>query len=47
MSEAATLKQVMEFFAIPTGQFGKEWKVLSDSEKAQIKAGLGDGSLTY
>jgi hypothetical protein len=25
----------------------KEWKALSDKDKAQIKAGLSDGSLTY
>lgn len=28
-------------------QFRKEWADLTDGDKAQIKAGLEDGSLTY
>ena len=46
----ATLKQVAEFFrkdGESLTDFSKQWSALSESDKAQIKAGLGDGSLTY
>jgi hypothetical protein len=44
----ATLKQVIEFFGInPLSQFSKEWKELTPEDQAQIKAGIGDGTLTY
>lgn len=43
----ATLKQVIDYFGLPMSQFAKEWKAVSDEDKAQIKAGIGDGSFTY
>jgi hypothetical protein len=43
----ATLKETMAYFGISIGQFGKEWKELTDEDKAQIKAGIGDGTFTY
>lgn len=43
----ANIKEVMEFFAMSSAQFSKEWKTLSIDDKAQLKAGIGNGSLTY
>lgn len=46
----ATLKQVAEFFrkdGETLSQFADEWKALPDTDKAHLKAGIGDGSLTY
>lgn len=46
----ATIKQVSDFFK-KDGQtlkeFSAEWRALPDADKAQIRAGIGDGSLTY
>jgi hypothetical protein len=46
----ATLKQVAEFFRQPgetLSKFAEEWKALSDTDKEQIKQGIGDGSFSY
>lgn len=44
----ATISQVKNFFGEDnTAKFAKEWRDLTDTDKAQIKAGIGDGSLTY
>lgn len=44
----ATLKQVAEFFGYAQlSKFRDDWNNLSDTDRAQIKAGIGDGSLTY
>jgi len=46
----ATLKQVADFFrkdGETLSQFAEEWKNLPDVDKAHLKAGIGDGSLTY
>ena len=43
----ANMATVAKFFEIPLAQFRKEWGALSDSDKAQLKAGLGDETLTY
>lgn len=47
----ATIKEVMEFFGRKEGQglkeFTQEWMAMSDEDKAQIKAGIGDGTLNY
>jgi hypothetical protein len=45
-----TLKDVRDYFKVegqPLTQFGEEWKQLSDKDKAELKQGIGDGSLTY
>jgi hypothetical protein len=46
MSEA-TLKEVMAFFEMPSKGFATEWRRMTDEDKAQIKLGIGSGSLTY
>lgn len=46
----ATLKQIADFLrkdGETLTQFAAEWKTLTDADKDQIKAGIGDGSLTY
>lgn len=46
----ATLKQVADYFrkdGEPLSKFGDEWKQLSDADKADLKQGIGDGTLTY
>jgi predicted nuclease of restriction endonuclease-like RecB superfamily len=46
----ATLKQVTEYFR-REGEtlkgFTEEWKQMSETDKTQIKQGLGNGTLTY
>lgn len=42
-----TLKQVGDFFGMTSKEMMKEWKALSDTDKEQIKQGIGDGTLTY
>lgn len=44
----ATLIQVKEYFEITSAaEFSREWKQLTDTDKEQLKRGIGDGSLTY
>lgn len=49
-STPATLKTVTEYFR-RSGEtlkgFTEEWKALSDTDKEQLKQGIGDGTLTY
>lgn len=48
---AATIKAVADFFGRKPGQtlkdWSEEWKQLSETDKEQIKNGIGDGTLTY
>lgn len=46
----ATIKQVADFFRLEgekLADFSAQWKALPDTDKEQIKRGLGDGSLDY
>lgn len=44
----ATLIEVKNYFGIESAaEFSREWKQLTDTDKAQLKKGIGDGSLTY
>jgi hypothetical protein len=45
----ATLTQVKEFFGCypNLSAFAVDWKQMNDTDKAQLKAGIGDGSLAY
>jgi hypothetical protein len=46
----ATLKQVADFFrkaGETLKEFSNEWTKLTSDDKAQLKAGIGDGTLTY
>lgn len=44
----ATLGQVKDFFGYPTlSAFSADWKQLPEKDRAQLRAGIGDGSLNY
>jgi hypothetical protein len=45
----ATLKEVREFFGMSLPEFRAEWTQggLTADDKAQIRAGLADGTLSY
>jgi hypothetical protein len=43
----ATLKEIMTALGMTPSDFSKEWKKLSDTDKAQLKIGIGNGTLTY
>lgn len=46
-----TIKAIKEFFGMRPGDtlksFTEEWKALTDKDKAEIKEGIGNGSMTY
>lgn len=44
----ATLNDIRKFFGIDNiAQFRKEWNDLSDKDKAHIKSGIENDTLTY
>lgn len=44
----ATLVQVKDYFGYASlSAFSKDWKQLTEEDREQLKAGIGDGSLTY
>lgn len=46
----ATLKDVMDYFKVEGDTLKSlrdEWVALSDEDKRQIRAGIGNGSYTY
>lgn len=47
---AASLKEVAEYLrkdGETLSQFSAEWKGLSETDKEQLKEGIGNGSLNY
>lgn len=47
---AATIKQVADYMRLPgetLKSFTEQWKMLSDTEKEQLREGIGNGSMTY
>jgi hypothetical protein len=45
----ATLIQVKDYFGgyATLADFSKDWKQVPDADRLQLRAGIGDGSLTY
>ena len=43
----AGVKELKEFFEMDAATFMREWKNLTDEDKAQLKAGVGNGTFTY
>lgn len=41
------LATVRDYFGLSSGDFAREWKLLTATDKAQIKAGIMDGTFTY
>jgi hypothetical protein len=43
-----TVKEVMAYFGFPSAaKFAAEWKNCTATDKAQLKEGIANGSLTY
>lgn len=48
MADNNILGQLREFFGYPTLKaFAADWRKLTEKDKAQIKDGYRDGTLTY
>lgn len=47
MPEKSDTKRIIEFFGMTAGEMIKEWKLLTDEDKKQIREGILNGSLTY
>lgn len=47
MATDVTLKEIREFFGMSAGAFAAQWRAMTTHDRAQIKSGLTDGSLTY
>lgn len=46
----ATIKQIADFFRLEgetLSDFSAQWKALPDEDKAQLREGLGNGTLNY
>lgn len=41
------MKEVMAYFEMKISDFRKEWAAMSETDKAQIKEGIANGTLTY
>jgi hypothetical protein len=41
------LAEIKNFFGMEATPFMAEWKSLSDSDKADLKSGFENGSMTY
>lgn len=46
-TKPASLADVRKYFDMDPAEFRKEWLELSAEDKAAIRQGLGDGSMTY
>lgn len=44
---AATIKQIKDYFGLESAEMSKAWRELSDKDKADLKNGIGNGTLTY
>lgn len=46
---AATVREVQQFFGMTIKSFKEEWTNggLTDTDKSQIRDGIGNGTLTY
>ncbi|HEY1645716.1 MAG TPA: hypothetical protein VGF75_05075 [Candidatus Saccharimonadales bacterium] len=47
MSVPASLVDTMKFFDMSSAEYRTEWAELTDQDKAEIREGIGNGSLTY
>lgn len=46
-TQQASLKEVRDYFGLDGKQMVAEWRKLSEQDKADLRGGLGDGTLTY
>lgn len=43
----SVLAKIREFFEMEMAEFKREWTALTPEDKAQLKQGMEDGTLTY
>lgn len=43
----ATLKQVRDFFGLDGKEMVAEWRKLTDTDKTDLRTGIGNGTLSY
>jgi hypothetical protein len=41
------IKEVMNYFGMKSGEFMTQWRKLSDQDKADLRGGVLNGTLTY
>lgn len=46
-TELTFLQRAMAYFGMDSGEFAREWKRLSDKDKADLRMGIESGSLSY
>ena len=47
METLASLNDIRTYFGMNGAEFRKEWSALSVKDKADLKRGIGNGTLTY
>ena len=47
MPERNLLKELRDFFGMSAAEFVRDWKLLPQKDKDQLKKGIEDGTLTY
>jgi hypothetical protein len=47
MSDRNILAEIKDFFGMSASEFMAEWKELSPEDKADLKTGFENGSMTY
>lgn len=43
----ATLLETKKFFGMNMADFNRDWKVLDQKSRDELRKGIGDGSLNY
>lgn len=43
----ASLKEIRDYFGLDGKQMVAEWRKLSETDKTQLKTGIGSGTLNY
>lgn len=46
-NKLASLAEVRDYFGLSAKQMMSDWRKLTEDDKRQLRAGLGDGTLTY
>lgn len=48
METKLTVKDLKDFFGYAKlADFSKDWKLLADEDRDQLRAGIADGTMTY
>jgi hypothetical protein len=46
-ADTNTIKALKEYFGMSASEFMKDWKLMSEKDKADLKTAITNGSLTY